>query len=158
MVMRLSKPGFRDQEIKLTNGAIAWTDLKGRKHGEYYILNTNDVDIQLEPLPPSVSDSGNEIEHVGPIRPANAQTALISSEARNGGGTSKMESDPPGAEIYVDGNFVGQTPAVIRLDSGMHRLTMKAQGRRTWEKELQVLNDSQIPLHPELESFYENAK
>lgn len=153
MMRKLSKLGFREQKIKLTDGPVAWTDRKGRKHGEYYILYTKDVNVELEPTPPTVTDSGNEIEHVGPIRPVDAQTALPSREARSGDETVKIESDPPGAEMYVDGNLVGQTPAVIPLGLGMHRLRMKAQGKRAWEKELEVWKDSQNSLHPLLESF-----
>lgn len=158
MTMRLSKPGFRDREIKLTDGPIAWTDLKGRKHGEYYVLNTNDVNVELDPLPPTESDTGNDLEHVGPIRPSRAQASYDSGGESAGGGTIKMESDPPGAEIYVDGNFVGQTPAVITLGPGLHHLTMKAAGKREWEKELEVLRDSQISLHPVLESFSNDSR
>lgn len=153
MVMRISKEGFRDQEIKLTDGPIAWTDLKGKKHGEYYVLNTNDVDVQLDPLPPTVSDSGKGVEHIGPIRPSSDRTISISGDQSAESGTIKMESDPPGAEIYVDGNFVGQTPAVISLGPGLHHLMMKAVGKRSWEKELDVLKNSQISLRPVLESF-----
>jgi hypothetical protein len=158
MVMKLSKAGFRDQEIKLTDGPIAWTDLKGRKHGEYYILSTSEVNVELEPLPRTVSDTGNEIEHVGPIQPSRAQTSYVSSGESSGGGTIKMESDPPGAEIYVDGNFVGQTPAVISLGPGLHHLAMKAVGKRAWEKDLDVLKDSQISLHPTLDSFSDDSR
>lgn len=158
MVMRISKEGFREQEIKLTDGPIAWTDLKGKKHGEYYILNTNDVNVQLEPLPPTVSDTGNGVEHIGPIHPSPDRKVSVSNEESSGGGTIKMESDPPGAEIYVDGDFVGQTPAVISLAPGLHHLTMKAAGKRSWEKELDVLKDSQISLHPALESFSDDNR
>lgn len=158
MVMRISKEGFREQEIKLTDGPIAWTDLKGKKHGEYYILNTNDVNVQLEPLPATVIDSENGVEHIGPIRPSPDRTMPVGSDASADGGTIKMESDPPGAEIYVDGSFVGQTPAVISLGQGLHHLTMKAEGKRSWEKELDVLKNSQISLHPVLESFSDDRR
>jgi hypothetical protein len=158
MVMRLSKTGFRDQTIKLTDGPIAWTDLRGRKHGEYYVLNTNDVSVQLEPLPETVSDTGNEIGHVGPIRSSRAQTSFMAGGESGKDGTIKMESDPPGAEIYVDGNFVGQTPAVISLGPGVHHLAMKAAGKRVWEKDLDVLKDSQISLHPVLDPFSDDSR
>jgi hypothetical protein len=55
-----------------------------------------------------------------------------------------------GAEIYVDGKFVGQTPSTLQLASGTHHIEVKSEGKRGWERDLEVLKDSQLTLHPEL--------
>ena len=60
-------------------------------------------------------------------------------------------SDPIGAEIYIDGKFVGQTPATIAMPPGSHVVVMKASGRKDWERDLDVLKNSQVALHPVLE-------
>jgi len=153
MVMKVSKAGFRTREMTLTDGPIAWTDLKGRKHGEYYILRTEAVEVTLDPLPPTLSGDGSEIEPVGPIRPARerSRTAAYGPQQAEDG-TVKVESDPAGADIYVDGNFVGQTPANFSLAAGLHHLTMKAQGKEAWERDVEVMKDSQVTLHPALDS------
>ena len=62
-----------------------------------------------------------------------------------------IASEPAGAEIYVDGKFVGQTPSTIHLASGVHRVAVKAGGKKSWERELEVTKDSQLTLHPVLE-------
>ena len=68
-----------------------------------------------------------------------------------GTGSVAVTSDPPGAEIYVDGKFVGQTPSTLHLVSGPHRIEVKSQGKQGWERNLEVLKDSQLTLHPVLE-------
>ena len=59
--------------------------------------------------------------------------------------------NPIGAEIYIDGKFVGQTPSTISMPPGPHVVVVKAPGRRNWQRDLEVLKDSQVALHPVLE-------
>jgi len=68
-----------------------------------------------------------------------------------GTGNVLITSDLPDAEIYVDGKFVGQTPATIPLATGSHNVVIKAGGKKDWQRELEVAKDSQITLHPMLE-------
>lgn len=68
-----------------------------------------------------------------------------------GTGTVNISSDPAGAEISIDGKFVGNTPSSLKLASGQHSIEIKAPGKRTWQRDLEVLRDSQISLHPTLE-------
>lgn len=67
-----------------------------------------------------------------------------------GSGTVSVSSEPSGAEIYVDGKFVGNTPSAFKLAAGQHRIAVKTAGRQAWERELEVLKDSQVNLHPQL--------
>jgi hypothetical protein len=72
------------------------------------------------------------------------------ADARAPDGSVAIASDPAGAEIYVDGKFVGQTPSTIHLASGAHRVEVKFQGKQAWTRDLEVLKDSQLTLHPVL--------
>jgi hypothetical protein len=62
-----------------------------------------------------------------------------------------FSSEPSGADIYVDGKFVGQTPATISMQPEAHVVLVKAAGRKNWQRDLDVLKDSQVALHPLLE-------
>jgi hypothetical protein len=62
-----------------------------------------------------------------------------------------VASDPAGAELYVDGHFVGQTPATLRLASGAHRIELRASGKRDWSRELEVVKDSEVTVRPVME-------
>jgi hypothetical protein len=64
-------------------------------------------------------------------------------------GAVTISSDSPGCEIYIDGKFVGQTPSTYPLDTGTHRIEVRAPGKETWERTLEVLRNSQISLQAE---------
>ncbi|MGA3295468.1 MAG: trypsin-like peptidase domain-containing protein [Candidatus Acidiferrales bacterium] len=66
-------------------------------------------------------------------------------------GRVSFTSDNPGSEIYVDGKFFGQAPATVSLPVGSHHVEIKTPGKKSWERDLEVLKDRQITLHPVLE-------
>ena len=77
----------------------------------------------------------------------------ITAESRgsDGSGSVSMNSDPEGAEIYVDGKFVGDTPSILPLATGLHNIVVKAEGKKPWERNLEVIRDSQTQIRAVLE-------
>lgn len=73
-------------------------------------------------------------------RAAEAATASIS-----------LRSSPDGAEILVDGRYAGDTPAVLKLAPGDHRLAISKPGFRPFERNLLVTPGSQLTIAPALE-------
>jgi S1-C subfamily serine protease len=69
-----------------------------------------------------------------------------------GAGTVRITSEPDGAEISVDGKFVGTTPSTLRLSAGPHDIELKAAGRQPWRRTLDVLKDSDVSLKATLEA------
>ena len=67
--------------------------------------------------------------------------------------TAKLSvtSIPDGADIEVDGSFVGNTPSDIDVPAGEHTVTVKKSGFQTWEKKLKVSSGSNVHLKAELE-------
>jgi hypothetical protein len=63
----------------------------------------------------------------------------------------QLESDPPGADIEVDGNFVGNTPSDVQVTEGDHTITVKKAGFKDWERKMKVSAGSSIHLNAELE-------
>lgn len=59
-------------------------------------------------------------------------------------------STPAGADIEVDGNFVGNTPSTVNLAPGSHQIVVKKKGFVDWSKTLNVTGGS-INLTAELE-------
>ncbi|MGH9683230.1 MAG: PEGA domain-containing protein [Candidatus Acidiferrales bacterium] len=154
MVLRISKRGFATQRITLSDGPFVWKGLNGRRRGNYWLLKQASFDVALESLSTGDADSFEEEEGAGPIYPRNppeqhAQATPATPAAESGDAT--ITSDSPGADIYVDGQFVGQTPSTISLASGVHHLTVKASGKKEWSRDLEVLPGSKISLHPVLE-------
>jgi ribosomal protein S28E/S33 len=66
-----------------------------------------------------------------------------------GTATVTVTSTVAGAEIEVDGAFVGNTPTTLQLSPGTHRFVVKANGR-TWERQLQVNAGSSISVNAPL--------
>ena len=73
--------------------------------------------------------------------PASAAPAL---------GNITIESNPPGADIEIDGGFVGNTPSTVTLAPGSHDVSVKKKGFADWTKKLNVTGGN-VHLNAELE-------
>jgi len=47
-------------------------------------------------------------------------------------------SEPSGADIYIDGSFLGNTPSTLRVAAGRHRVELRLSGYRTWTQSMPV--------------------
>ncbi len=59
-------------------------------------------------------------------------------------------STPLGADISVDGNFIGNTPAQMNLPNGSHTIAVSKDGYKTWERKL-LVTDNPVNLDAELD-------
>lgn len=62
-----------------------------------------------------------------------------------------IDSTPAGADIEVDGNFVGNTPSTVTLATGNHQVAVKKKGFADWTKVLNITGGS-VHLTAELEA------
>jgi hypothetical protein len=65
--------------------------------------------------------------------------------------TVALQSDPVGADIYLDGQLVGSTPSTIQIPSGNHQLALRLAGYQDWTRDLRILPASQIQFSPKLQ-------
>ncbi|HKT89678.1 MAG TPA: PEGA domain-containing protein, partial [Candidatus Sulfotelmatobacter sp.] len=63
----------------------------------------------------------------------------------------QLESDPPGADIELDGSFVGDTPSDVQVAEGDHTIKVKKPGFKDWDRTLKVSAGSSVHLNAELE-------
>ena len=63
----------------------------------------------------------------------------------------KILSDPAGADVLLDGNFVSSTPAVLRLQAGTYKVKISMKGYADWEREVKVLPGAEVTLDAKLE-------
>jgi hypothetical protein len=61
-----------------------------------------------------------------------------------------VDSTPPGADIEVDGGFVGSTPSTVTVAPGSHQIAVKKKGFTDWTKNLNVTGGT-VHLSAELE-------
>jgi len=67
-----------------------------------------------------------------------------------------VESTPPGADIEVDGAFVGNTPSTVSVAPGNHQIAVKKKGFADWTKTLNVTGGN-VHLNAELEATAPSA-
>ncbi len=60
--------------------------------------------------------------------------------------TVSLSSSPDGAEIYIDGEFIGNTPATLKLSSGKHLIRVVATDYKDWSREITTLAGSEVHL------------
>ena len=66
-------------------------------------------------------------------------------------GTIAVSSTPDGAEISVDGAFMGNAPATLKLPPGKHVVRVALSGYKEWTREITVLAGSELKLAAALE-------
>jgi hypothetical protein len=62
-----------------------------------------------------------------------------------------IDSTPSGADIEVDGSFVGNTPSTIDIKPGSHQINIKKKGFVIWTRTLNVTGGT-IHLNAELDA------
>ncbi len=158
LVVRIYKEGYAPQETTITDGPFEWVDLKGHNRGRYWLVKADEVQATLKPvskasgagggpLPVAKQNSTNELS----AEKASSARALSSAPAGSDFGVLILSCDTDGAEIYIDGKFVGDTPSTISLESGTHQIAIKAKGKKDWKREIEVMKGSQVTLHPVLD-------
>jgi hypothetical protein len=60
-------------------------------------------------------------------------------------------SAPEGAEIEIDGAFVGNVPSVLEMSPGEHTVTVRKSGFKTWEKKVKLVA-GEIKVSAEMEA------
>jgi hypothetical protein len=66
-------------------------------------------------------------------------------------GTVVITSVPDSADVLVDGTFVGNCPATLKLQTGKHKVVVKMAGYNEWSKEISVQGGSDVHLNAVLE-------
>ena len=62
-----------------------------------------------------------------------------------------IESTPAGADIEIDGAFVGNTPSTVNVAAGSHDIAVKKKGFADWTKKLSVTGGN-VHLNAELDA------
>jgi PEGA domain len=157
VILKIRLEGYTTQQVTLTEGPLQWISVTGKNHGKYFLLKADHFDFRLE----QISEAKSAAPGPGSAPGGNGETAgernrgVVKASLdtpRGETSTVTFTSDPSGAEIYIDGRFMGQTPSTITMLPGSHAIVLKAAGRKNWQRELDVLKNSQVALNPILEA------
>jgi hypothetical protein len=134
--------------------AVYYVDDKGKSRKQLYTLV--DVETDRKTGPPSAAatvatqpDPAAAAPH--PSSPAVAPAPSASPVADNPApGVERVKcnftSTPAGAEITLDGKYVGSTPSAIGLSTGTHLVVLSLSGFAQWKRELTVLPGSELTV------------
>jgi PEGA domain-containing protein len=86
------------------------------------------------------------------VTPQPAAVAVAATAAVLTGKLS-LGSVPDGADIEVDGSFVGNTPSDVQVAEGEHTVSIKKTGFKDWQRTLKVTGGSSVHLNAELEKI-----
>lgn len=84
--------------------------------------------------------------------PSPTATAPAAPVAPQSPGQVMVASQPVGADIEVDGSFVGNTPSYVALTPGEHVIIVKKPGYKDWERKIKYAGGA-INIAPELEKL-----
>jgi hypothetical protein len=111
--------------------------------------------FQPAPLGPAAAPVA-ATQQVSPASPAatpNAEPTDAPPVSPDQGAAAELEvsSSPDGADIEIDGNFVGSTPSTVGVAAGPHQLSVKKAGFKPWERKITV-SSGHIKIDAALES------
>lgn len=112
-------------------------DSDGKEH-------TAEIVKEIRKVPQTASPAAfaqPEIQHSVTVQSAPASVAQASV---------MVDSTPAGADIEIDGAFVGNTPSTVAIATGVHQIAVKKKGYTDWTKTLNVSGGT-VRLNAELE-------
>lgn len=71
--------------------------------------------------------------------------------ASNSGACVTFTSQPPGADLLVDGKLVGSTPSMISLPTGSHSILIETKGRKPWTLTMSAASGDKVTIQADLE-------
>lgn len=111
--------------------------------------------FQPAPLVPSVPPvpTTQEVPSSSPAATPNGGPTGTAPVSLDQGAAAELEvsSTPDGADIEIDGNFVGSTPSTLGVAAGPHQLSVKKAGFKPWERKITV-SSGHIKIDATLES------
>jgi hypothetical protein len=106
--------------------------------------------------PVAVGDKDREFIPVGvktevTKQPEEGEKAAEKPTTEQPKGSINVTSSPTGGDVLLDGDFVGNAPAVLKPTPGKHTVTVKLSGFKDWSREITVQAGSELQLSATLE-------
>ncbi|HTQ57390.1 MAG TPA: PEGA domain-containing protein [Bryobacteraceae bacterium] len=130
---------FADESTYVASAVAASTPLMTRALPQapaMMLRQANGAPANNGGLPPGVNAAANPVvvSNVSMLNTAQPQPA---AQAAGGTALLTVNANRNGADIEVDGMFVGNAPTTIPLAGGMHQLVVR-QGSAVWQRNIQI--------------------
>ena len=87
--------------------------------------------VSLSTIPPAAPGAAT-------AAPGAAPTSGTAPSGPDAVASVQLTSDPAGAEIAIDGNYVGSTPSTVNLKPGAHAIKMTMTGYLPWVRSIET--------------------
>jgi len=138
---------------------VLYRNAKGKEKKQLYQLMAAGVappaNAEMQPAnaAPAVAGStitGSAAGVPAPTRAAAPVNAPVAARQARGDSGEKVRcnfsSTPPGAEITLDGKYVGNTPSEIAVGAGSHTVVYSLPGFTEWKRDLTVMAGSELTV------------
>lgn len=76
--------------------------------------------------------------HEQELRVADVPATVAGSQVAAYSASLTISSTPAGADIQIDGSYMGSTPSTIQLKPGEHEVVVSKKGYQAWQRKLDV--------------------
>jgi hypothetical protein len=104
--------------------------------------------LQESGSPKRYIETEREQEAVSPEKSSQEQT--LQEEVSNDYGILSITTDPPGAKVFIDGEYKGQTPAEMSLNTGTYQLFIENKFYEPYTDSLTIEKDQTKTLNIKL--------
>ncbi len=110
---------------------------------------------KITPNPETLNESTAQIDP--PKRAVVTKVDLRETTGTDTTSAVTFQSNPDGADIEIDGKFSGNTPTLLQLKNGDHKIVIKSSGYTSWEREIAVTAGGNVLVNAVLERNVANV-
>lgn len=134
--------------------AYKWFSLAAAQGGEGSTQAKIDLSMAERAMTPEQIRTGQKVAsefHTRKVERSPETQAGDDAHDRAGFGSVTIKAADETAEVYVDGTSVGNPPARVKLQPGIHAIGVKKSGFRDFHRELKVTADAELTVQALLE-------
>ena len=135
--------------------AYKWSSLAAAQGGEGSTQAKIDLSMAERAMTPEQIVAGQKLASEFQPHKSELSPGKGARDNHQGGGASSgsvtIKAEDETAEVYVDGTSVGNPPAKVNLDPGIHVIGVKKPGFKEYRKELQLTAGAELTVRAVLE-------
>lgn len=117
----------------------------------FLIMRGKDVSIPRGTTIAAYVDGDRDVALPAQAAAAPGSTSTVQASSSVGAAAVSLTSTPEGADINVDGKYIGNTPSSIQLGVGDHVISIQKSGYKEWRKTITTTAGSTINVGATLE-------
>ncbi|HEV2426421.1 MAG TPA: PEGA domain-containing protein [Terriglobia bacterium] len=137
--------------LVVSNGDVVWTSTQESTGAKYKGASADVADKVVKQLVRDMDRMARQ-QTQAPADALKPQSSPAPTERPTAPSASvAVHSTPSGADITVDGWFVGNAPSTLKLPAGEHTISIAASGFKAWQRKIVVIVGSDVTLNATLE-------